>query len=84
MPGTDLHFCPQSSNPEKVTRLTTLFSRLILPDGTGFPEGSVQLRTPRCEGAASMKMIQKHYRRQFREPEIMLFWVLTPKSLGLV
>jgi len=42
VPGTDLHFCPHSSTPEKVTRLTTLFSRLVLPDGTGFPEGSVQ------------------------------------------
>ena len=42
VPGTDLHFCPQSSNSEKVTRLTTLVSRLVLPDGSGFPEGSVQ------------------------------------------
>ncbi|MBI4023344.1 MAG: HNH endonuclease [Verrucomicrobia bacterium] len=42
VPGTDLHFCPQSSNSEKVTRLTTLFSRLALPDGRGFPEGSVE------------------------------------------
>lgn len=42
VPGTDLHFCPHSSTPEKVTRLTTLFSRLVLPDGRGFPEGSVQ------------------------------------------
>jgi hypothetical protein len=42
VPGTDLHFCPHSSTPEKVTRLTTLFSRLVLPDGGGFPEGSVQ------------------------------------------
>ena len=42
VPGTDLHFCPHSSNPEKATRLTTLFSRLVLPDGRGFPEGSVQ------------------------------------------
>ena len=42
VPGTELHFCPHSSNPEKVTRLTTLFSRLVLPDGRGFPEGSVQ------------------------------------------
>lgn len=31
-----------SSTAEKVTRLTTLFSRLVLPDGRGFPEGSVQ------------------------------------------
>ena len=43
LPGTDLHFCPQSGNREKVTRLTTLFSRLVLPDGNGFPEGSVQI-----------------------------------------
>ena len=42
VPGTDLHFCPQSGNSEKVTRLTTLFSRLVLPDGRGLPEGSVQ------------------------------------------
>lgn len=42
VPGTDLHFCPQSGNSEKVTRLTTLFSRLVLPDDRGFPEGSVQ------------------------------------------
>ena len=41
VPGTDLYFCPLSSTPEKVTRLTTLFSRLVLPDGRGFPEGSV-------------------------------------------
>jgi hypothetical protein len=41
VPGTDLHFCPHSSTPEKVTRLTTLFSRLVLPDGRGFPEGSI-------------------------------------------
>lgn len=40
--GTDLHFCPQSGTVEKVTRLTTLFSRLVLPDGRDFPEGSVQ------------------------------------------
>ncbi len=42
VPGTDLHFCPHSSNSEMVTRLTTLFSLLVLPDGRGFPEGSVQ------------------------------------------
>jgi hypothetical protein len=42
IPGTDLHFCPHSSNSEKVTRLTTLFSRLVMPDGRSFPEGSVQ------------------------------------------
>jgi hypothetical protein len=42
VPGTDLHFCPHSGNSEKVTRLTTLFSRLVLPDGRDFPEGSVQ------------------------------------------
>lgn len=42
VPGTDLDLCPHSGNPEKVTRLTTLFSRLVLPDGRGFPEGSVQ------------------------------------------
>ena len=42
VPGTDLHFCPQSGTTEKVTRLTTLFSRLALPDGRDFPEGSVE------------------------------------------
>ncbi len=42
VPGTDLHFCPQSGTQEKVTRLTTLFSRLVLPDGRDFPEGSIQ------------------------------------------
>ena len=42
IPGTDLHFCPQSGTTEKVTRLTTLFSRLALPDGRDFPEGSVE------------------------------------------
>lgn len=40
--GTDLFFCPQSGTVEKVTRLTTLFSGLVLPDGRDFPEGSVQ------------------------------------------
>lgn len=40
--GTDLFFCPQSGNSEKVTRLTTLFSRLSLPDGRDFPEGSIE------------------------------------------
>ncbi len=40
--GTDLHFCPQSGTVEKVARLTTLFSRLVLPDGRNFPEGSVE------------------------------------------
>ena len=42
VPGTDLHFCPQSGTVEKVMRLTTLFSRLALPDGRDFPEGSVE------------------------------------------
>ena len=42
VPGTDLHFCPQSGTVEKVARLTTLFSRLALPDGSDFPEGSVE------------------------------------------
>ncbi len=42
VPGTDLHFCPHSSSDEKVRRLTTLFSRLVLPDGRGFPEGSIE------------------------------------------
>lgn len=41
VPGSDLYFCPQSDNPEKVRRLRTLFSRLSLPDGRDFPEGSV-------------------------------------------
>jgi hypothetical protein len=41
VPGTDLYFCSHSSNPEKVRRLQTLFSQLILPDGRDFPPGSV-------------------------------------------
>jgi len=43
VPGTDLCFCPQSSTPEKVRRLRTLFSRLTLPDGRGFPPASVEI-----------------------------------------
>ena len=43
VPGTDLHFCPQSSNEEKVRRLKTLFSRLTLLDGRDFPPGSVDV-----------------------------------------
>ena len=35
------------------------------------------------EGATSMKMIQKHYRRQIPEPDVTYFRGLTPKSLGL-
>lgn len=42
LPGSDLHFCPQSSTPEKVRRLKELFSRLTLPDGRDFPPGSVE------------------------------------------
>jgi hypothetical protein len=42
VPGTDLYFCHISSNPEKVRRLKTLFSRLTLPDGRDFPPGSVE------------------------------------------
>lgn len=42
LPGSDLHFCPQSSNSEKVRRLKELFSRLTLPDGRDFPPGSVE------------------------------------------
>ncbi len=42
LPGTDLHFCPQSSTREKERRLKELFSRLTLPDGSNFPEGSVE------------------------------------------
>jgi 5-methylcytosine-specific restriction endonuclease McrA len=43
VPGTDLYFCPHSSTPEKVSRLRKLFSRLTLPDGTGFPPASVEV-----------------------------------------
>lgn len=43
VPGTDLHFCPQSGNDEKVKRLSKLFSRLTLPDGRNFPPDSVEL-----------------------------------------
>jgi hypothetical protein len=42
LPGSNLHFCPQSSTPEKVRRLKELFSRLTLPDGRDFPPGSVE------------------------------------------
>lgn len=43
LPGdTGLYFCPQSSTREKQRRLTELFSRLTLPDGRNFPEGSVE------------------------------------------
>jgi hypothetical protein len=42
IPETDLYFCPHSDNEQKVKNLTVLFSRLTLPDGRGFPEGSVQ------------------------------------------
>lgn len=43
VPGTDLHFCPQSDNREKVKRLRELFSRLTLPDGRDFPPASVEV-----------------------------------------
>jgi hypothetical protein len=43
VPGTDLYFCPISSNPEKVKRLKKLFSRLTLPDGRDFPPASVEV-----------------------------------------
>jgi 5-methylcytosine-specific restriction endonuclease McrA len=42
LPGSDLHFCPHSGTREKLRRLKELFSRLTLPDGNGFPEGSVE------------------------------------------
>ena len=41
IPGTDLYFCPHSQRSQKVERLKALFSRLILPDGSEFPEGCV-------------------------------------------
>lgn len=44
LPNTDLYFCPQSSTPEKVRRLTELFTRLTLPDGRNFPEGSIECK----------------------------------------
>lgn len=43
VPGTKLYFCPQSSSPEKVRRLTELFGRLVLPDDRVFPEGSIEV-----------------------------------------
>jgi hypothetical protein len=43
VPGTDLYFCPQSSNEEKVKRLNKLFSRLTLPDGRNFPPDGVEV-----------------------------------------
>lgn len=42
LPGSDLHFCAISSTREKERRLTELFSRLTLPDGRNFPEGSIE------------------------------------------
>ena len=42
LPGSDLHFCAISSSREKQRRLTELFSRLTLPDGRNFPEGSIE------------------------------------------
>jgi hypothetical protein len=42
LPETDLHFCPQSDNREKVKRLSKLVSRLTLPDGRDFPERSIE------------------------------------------
>ncbi len=43
VPGSNLYFCPQSSNAEKVRRLTELFGRLVLPDDRVFPEGSIEV-----------------------------------------
>ncbi len=43
IPGTDLHFCPQSGRTEKVERLKALFSRLTLPDGSEFPDECVAI-----------------------------------------
>ena len=43
VPGTKLYFCPQSSSPEKVRRLSELFGRLVLPDDRVFPEGSIEV-----------------------------------------
>lgn len=43
IPGTDppLYFCPHSQRSQKVERLRALVSRLTLPDGSEFPDGSV-------------------------------------------
>ena len=43
VPDTDLFFCPHSDTETKVIRLRRLFSRLILPDGSDFPPGSVEV-----------------------------------------
>jgi hypothetical protein len=43
VPGTDLHFCPQSQRTEKVERLKKLFARLTLPDGSDFPPDSIEV-----------------------------------------
>ena len=40
--GTDLYFCPHSDNREKARRLRRLVSRLKLPDGSDFSEGSIE------------------------------------------
>ena len=37
-----LYLCTQSSTPEKERRLAQLFGRLTLPDGSNFPEGSIE------------------------------------------
>lgn len=41
IPGTDLYFCPQSQQSQKIERLRSLFSRLTLPDGSEFPAGCI-------------------------------------------
>lgn len=41
IPGTDLYFCPQSQQSQKVERLRALFSRLTLPDGGEFPANCI-------------------------------------------
>lgn len=49
IPGTDLYFCAQSQQSQKVERLQSLFSRLTLPDGSEFPPDCI---TVSVEGGA--------------------------------
>jgi hypothetical protein len=50
VPGTNLFFCPHSSNQEKVRRLKELIGRLVLPEDRGFPDGSVEVTTQNEHG----------------------------------
>ncbi|HQN02163.1 MAG TPA: HNH endonuclease signature motif containing protein, partial [Candidatus Hydrogenedentes bacterium] len=53
VPGTDLFFCPHSQRTEKAERLKTLFSRLTLRDGRGFPPDSIDISIAAVPAAQS-------------------------------